>query len=62
MHNALKSEVNKFFSTKNKQLVLGGPGYNPKKNQLNNKKYFEMYDGLIFVKSISVPNFKLSEK
>lgn len=47
---------------KNKQLILGGPGYNPEQNNLYTKLFSEMYDGLIFVKSISVPNYKLSEK
>jgi len=62
MDKALNSNVKKFFSTKNLQLVNGGPGYNPKRNQLCKKKYSEMYDGLIFVKSISLPDYKLNVK
>lgn len=51
-----------FFSKKSKQLILGDIGFNPKKYYLIPKKFSEMYDGLIFVKSISVPNYKLGEK
>ncbi|NMM50794.1 erythromycin esterase family protein [Marinigracilibium pacificum] len=52
-------EVEKFFSYPKKQLLLGGPGYNPKvKNRaLVRKNYMETCDGLIFVKNISVPRY-----
>lgn len=56
---AIKDDSIDFFSKKNKQLILGGPGYNPKNYHLINKKFSEMYDGLIFIKRISVPNYKL---
>jgi erythromycin esterase len=62
MYKALNSNAKDFFNTKNMQLVNGASGYNPKNNQLYKQKYSEMYDGLIFVKKISVPNYKLSEK
>lgn len=62
MDNALHGTAKKFFSKKKKQLLTGGPGYNPKRKQLYKKKYSEMYDGLIFVKSVSVPNYKLNVK
>lgn len=62
MDKALNSNVKKFFSTKNMQLVNGGPGYNPKRNQLYKKKYSEMYDGLIFVKKISIASYKFIGK
>ena len=58
---ALESEASNFFSTKNKQLGLGGPGYNPRKYYLITKKYSEMFDGLIFVKRVSVPNYNLKD-
>ncbi|TQI71124.1 erythromycin esterase [Gramella sp. Hel_I_59] len=48
-----------FFNKKEKQLILGGPGYNPKDFHLIPKKISEMYDGLIFVKKISVPDYNL---
>lgn len=51
-----------FFNKKNKQLILGGPGYNPNQNNLFKKKFSEMYDGLLFVKNITLPNYKLSLK
>ncbi len=62
MDAALKSEASKFFSKKHLQLVLGASGYNPEKNQLFTKKYSEMYDGLIFVESISIPTYQLTNK
>jgi erythromycin esterase len=43
----------KFFGTKMKQLMLGGPGFDPKKQTFYSRKYSEAYDGLIFVKTIS---------
>lgn len=43
----------KFFGTKMKQLFLGGPGFDPKKQTFFERKYTEAYDGLIFVKTIS---------
>jgi len=46
-----------FFNKKEKQLILGGPGYNPKDFHLIPKKISEMYDGLIFVKKISAPDY-----
>lgn len=59
---ASNNDSTNFFKKKNKQLILGGPGYNPEQNNLYTKKISEMYDGLIFVKSISVPNYDLSKK
>jgi erythromycin esterase len=53
------SEKTNFFKKKNKQLLLGGPGYNPNHTNLYTKKFSEMFDGLIFIKSISVPTYKL---
>lgn len=49
-----------FFDKKEKQLILGGPGYHPKNYHLIKKKFSEMYDALIFIKSISVPNYNLN--
>lgn len=60
MFDASKSVTADFFSKKTKQLILGGAGFNPKKYYLIPKKFSEMYDGLIFVKNITVPNYKLS--
>lgn len=62
MFNASKNIPNDFFNKKNNQLILGGPGFNPKKYYLIPKKLAEMYDGLIFVKRISVPDYILSDK
>ena len=60
MTKALSDSKTDFFEKKSKQMVLGAPGYNPQQNNLYKKKFSEMYDGLIFVKSITVPNYKLS--
>ena len=59
MHVALTSDPTNFFSTINKQLGLGAPGYNPKKKYILTKKFSEMFDGIIFVKRISVPDYNL---
>ncbi|MCE7056748.1 erythromycin esterase family protein [Algoriphagus sp. AGSA1] len=59
MKEAVNSDPTNFFDTENRQLGLGGPGYNPKKKYLITKKFSEMFDGIIFVKRISVPNYNL---
>jgi erythromycin esterase len=62
MVNVTKNNPNNFFNKKKKQLFLGGPGYNPEQYQLFNKKFSEMFDGLIFIKNITVPNYNLNAK
>ncbi|WP_046745601.1 erythromycin esterase family protein [Kordia zhangzhouensis] len=62
MRNASKNIPSEFFNKKSKQLILGASGFNPEKYYLIPKKFSEMYDGLIFVKNISIPNYELSEK
>ncbi len=62
MSIALHSNSSYFFKKKRKQIVAGGNGFNPKKNNLYNKKFSEMYDGLIFVKNISLPTNNLIAK
>jgi len=59
---ALDDNPMSFFTKKAKQMVLGGSGYNPKQNNLFQKKLSEMYDGLIFVKNITVTDYNLSSK
>jgi erythromycin esterase len=59
---AVNDDSTKFFKKKNQQVILGGPGYLPEENNFYTKLFSEMYDGLIFVKNISVPNYKLKEK
>ncbi len=61
MNKALNDTPYNFFNKKTKQLILGGSGYHPQKNNLYNKKFSEMYDGLIFVKHITVPNYNLKD-
>ena len=46
-------EMEKFFSTKMKQLFVGGPGFDPKDTTFFSRKYVETYDGIIFIKNIS---------
>lgn len=54
MATAEKDPVaSKFFGTKMKQIMLGGPGFDPEKPTFYSRKYTEAYDGLIFVKTIS---------
>lgn len=55
MSKALDGNSSNFFKEKNKQLVAGGGGFNFKNNHLYQKKFSEMYDGLIFVKNITLP-------
>lgn len=62
MNTALQSNAESFFSDKKKQILLGASGYDPKKKEIISKKYSEMFDGLIFIKSISVPNYNLMEE
>ncbi|MEZ7507353.1 erythromycin esterase family protein [Flavobacterium sp. Arc2] len=61
LENAFNNEPTKFFSKKSKHLVIGGGGYQPKPlyKIMSSKIYNETYDGLIFVKKISVPNYTL---
>lgn len=50
-----------FFGEKSKHLLIAAGGYQPKPLHkiMIPKVYTETYDGLIFVKKISVPNYKL---
>ncbi|MDO5969123.1 erythromycin esterase family protein [Flavivirga aquimarina] len=59
LDNAIKNEPSKFFSKKSKHLLIGGGGYQPKQLHriMVSKIYAEIYDGLIFVKKISSPNY-----
>ncbi len=59
MSIALDGNSSNFFKKKSKQIDVGGGGFNPKKNNLYKKKFSEMYDGLIFVKNISLPTYNL---
>lgn len=61
MENAIKNEPTNFFEKKAKQILIGGGGYQPKPLHkiLSGKIYSETYDGLIFVKTISIPDYKL---
>ncbi len=51
-----------FFNKKSKYLLIAGGGYQPKPLHriLINKVYAEAYDGLIFVKKISKPDYNLN--
>ena len=52
---ALDGSSSNFFKKKTEQIVAGGGGFNPKNNHFYIKKISEMYDGLIFVKNITLP-------
>lgn len=62
MDNARDSDLEGFFNDEKRQLLLGGSGYSPRKKHraMVRKKYSEICDGLIFVRSISVPNYDLN--
>lgn len=57
INKALNSEASSYFKKKRKKVVLGAGGYNPKRNNLYDKKLSSMFDGLIFVKKISPPTY-----
>lgn len=54
MNKALNGSSANFFKKKAKQFLAGGGGINLKNNHLYKVKFSEMYDGLIFVKNISL--------
>lgn len=63
LQSAIESDSSDFFSKKNKHILIGGGGYKPKplhKIKIS-KIYTETYDGLIFVKEISIPDYKLDK-
>lgn len=62
MSKALESKSSDFFKKKANQIIAGGGGFNPKNNNLYQKKFSEMYDGLIFVKNISLATNNLIAK
>lgn len=62
MSIALNGSSSDFFKKKTKQIVAGGGGFNPKNNHLYQKKFSEMYDGLIFVKNVTLPTNNLIVK
>lgn len=57
MEQALNNESTGFFSAENKHVGLGGSGFNPKKPIFMKRNYTDTYDGLIFVKKISTPEY-----
>jgi erythromycin esterase len=63
LQTAIESDSSDFFSKKNKQLLIAGGGYQPKPlyEIMINKIYTETYDGLIFVKKISKPEYDLDK-
>lgn len=60
MSAALKSDYSFFFKKKQQQMVLGDSGYKLEQNNLYKKKLSKMYDGLIFVKTINVPDYNIN--
>jgi erythromycin esterase len=62
MSKALDGNSSDFFKKETKQIVIGGGGFNPKESNLYQKKFSEMYDGLIFVKNITLPTNNLIAK
>lgn len=62
MSKALDGSSSNFFKKKSKQIFAGGGGFNPNKNHLRQKKFSEMFDGLIFVKNITLPTNNLIAK
>ncbi|WP_188051739.1 erythromycin esterase family protein [Flavobacterium sp. GP15] len=63
LQSAIESDSSEFFSKKNRHLLIGGGGYQPKPlyKIIISKIYTETYDGLIFVKEISIPDYTLDK-
>ena len=63
LQQAIENDSSNFFSKKNKHLLIGGGGYQPKPLHkiMISKIYTETYDGLIFVKEITIPDYKLEK-
>lgn len=63
LQKAIESDSSNFFSEKNKHLLIAGGGYQPKPVHkiMISKIYTETYDGLIFVKEISKPEYNLKK-
>lgn len=63
LDKVIEKEPIEFFSKRNKYLLIAGGGYQPQPlHKIKISKVFsESYDGLIFVKNISVPDYELSE-
>lgn len=63
LQNAIENDSSNFFSKKNKHLLIGGGGYQPKPLHkiMISKIYTDTYDGLIFVKKISIPDYNLDK-
>jgi len=62
MSKALEGSSSDFFKKKSKIVFAGGGGFNPKNNYLRIKRFSETYDGLIFVKNISLSTTNLIQK
>jgi len=62
MENALRGSAKQFFEDEKKQLLTPSNGYDPKHKSIIKKKYSKMFDGLIFVKNISLPNYDLDHR
>jgi erythromycin esterase len=63
LQKAIESDFSNFFSEKNKHLLIASGGYQPKPLHkiMISKIYTETYDGLIFVKEISKPEYNLDK-
>ena len=58
MQKAIDTDPTKFFESKNRQLFLGGPGFDPEQNVFLKRKYTDTYDGLIFIEEITPPTYE----
>lgn len=57
--NVIKgTDANSFFNMKNRQLFIGGPGFDPDETDFLTRNYFDSYDALIFVKTISPATYR----
>ena len=63
LQKAIESDSSNFFREKNKHLLIASGGYQPKPLHkiMLSKIYTETYDGLIFVKEISKPEYNLKK-
>ncbi len=61
LENAIQNEPSPFFKKESKHLLIAAGGYLPKQKYkiMISKIYAKSYDGLIFVKEITIPNYQL---
>lgn len=57
LQNTQETDAGGFFRKPSKQLMVGAPGYSPKKAEYLKRAFYVAFDGLIFIKNISPPTY-----